>query len=61
MTLFVDHVLITVNEINLSIDFYTNILGMELNVFTSTSDTIKRKSLKFGNQKINLHDNLKPL
>jgi catechol 2,3-dioxygenase-like lactoylglutathione lyase family enzyme len=29
MTLFIDHVVITVNDINLSIDFYTNILGME--------------------------------
>ena len=25
MTLFIDHVVITVNDINLSIDFYTNI------------------------------------
>ena len=33
---------------------------MELNEFTSTSNNIKRKSLKFGNQKINLHENLKP-
>ena len=60
MTLFIDHVVITVNNINLSIDFYTNILGMELDEFTSTSDNIRRKSLKFGKQKINLHENLKP-
>ena len=33
---------------------------MELNKFTSTSDNIRRKSLKFGKQKINLHENLKP-
>ena len=52
MTLFIDHVVITVNDINLSVDFCTNILGMELNEFTSTYDNIKRKSLKFGNQKI---------
>ena len=52
MTLCIDHVVITVNDINLSIDFYTYILGMELNESTSTSDNIKRKSLKFGNQKI---------
>ena len=43
MTLFIDHVVITVNDINLSIDFYTNILGMELNEFTSTSDNIRKK------------------
>jgi catechol 2,3-dioxygenase-like lactoylglutathione lyase family enzyme len=33
---------------------------MELHEFMPTSDNIKRKSLKFGNQKINLHENLKP-
>ncbi len=43
----------------MSIDFYTNILGMELNNFTSTSDYIIRKSLKFGKPKIKLHENLK--
>ena len=51
MTLFIDHVVITVNDINLSIDFYTNILRMELNELTSTSDNFRRKSLKFGKQK----------
>ncbi|MDC0227172.1 VOC family protein [Alphaproteobacteria bacterium] len=60
MSLFIDHVVITVNDINKSIDFYTNVLGMELNDFASSFDNIKRKSLKFGNQKINLHENLKP-
>ena len=60
MSLFIDHVVITVNDINKSIDFYTNVLGMELNDFASSLDNIKRKSLKFGNQKINLHENLKP-
>jgi catechol 2,3-dioxygenase-like lactoylglutathione lyase family enzyme len=60
MSLYIDHVVITVNEINKSIDFYIKVLGMELHEFISTSDNIKRKSLKFGNQKINLHENLKP-
>ena len=32
---------------------------MELNEFTSTSDNIRRKSLKFGKQIINFHENLK--
>ena len=44
----------------MSVDFYINILVIELDEFTSTSDNIKRKSIKFGNQKINLHENLKP-
>mgnify|MGYP005680138697 FL=1 len=60
MSLYIDHVVITVNDLNKSIDFYTKVLGMELHEFISTSDNIKRKSLKFGNQKINLHENLKP-
>ena len=48
MTLFINHVVIKENVINLSVDFYINILGMELNEFISTSDNIIRKSLKFG-------------
>ena len=43
MTLFIDHVVITVNDINLSLDLYTNKLGMELNEFTSTSDIYHKK------------------
>lgn len=56
MTLFIDHVVMTVKDINKSIYFYSNILNMELIEFVSTSDTTQRKSLKFGNQKINLHE-----
>ena len=60
MSLFIDHVVITVTDINKSILFYSNILGMELQEFLSTSDNVKRKSLKFGSQKINLHEASKP-
>ena len=60
MSLFIDHVVITVTDINKSIHFYSNILGMELQEFLSTTDNIKRKSLKFGIQKINLHEASKP-
>ena len=56
MSLFIDHVVITVTDINKSIHFYSNILGMELQEFLSTTDNVKRKSLKFGTQKINLHE-----
>ena len=52
MSLFIDHVVITVTDINKSIHFYSNILGMELQEFLSTTDNVKRKSLKFGTQKI---------
>ena len=60
MSLFIDHVVITVTDINKSIHFYSNILGMELQEFLSTTDNVKRKSLKFGTQKINLHKASKP-
>ena len=56
----IDHVVITVSDINKSIDFYSNILGMQLQEFLSSTDNVKRKSLKFGKQKINLHEASKP-
>ena len=60
MSFNIDHVVITVSDINKSIDFYSNILGMELQEFSSSTDNVKRKSLKFGKQKINLHEAPKP-
>ena len=60
MSFNIDHVVITVSDINKSIDFYSNILGMELLEFLSSTDNVKRKSLKFGKQKINLHEASKP-
>ena len=60
MSFNIDHVVITVTDMNKSIDFYSNILGMELHEFLSLTDNVKRKSLKFGKQKINLHEASKP-
>ena len=60
MSFFIDHVVITVFDINKSVHFYSNILGMELQEFLSSTDNRKRKSLKFGRQKINLHEASKP-
>ncbi len=45
-----DHLVLTVKDIDASISFYCNVLGMELIEFNEN-----RKALKFGNQKINLH------
>ena len=56
----IDHVVIIVSDINKSIDFYSNILGMQLQEFLSSPDNVKRKSVKFGKQKINLHEVSKP-
>ena len=46
----IDHIVLTVNSLERSIEFYTNVLGMEKEVFGDN-----RVALLFGNQKINLH------
>ncbi|MEW8624976.1 MAG: VOC family protein [Candidatus Thiodiazotropha sp.] len=45
-----DHLVLTVRDIQVSCDFYTRILGMQLVEFAGG-----RKALEFGSQKINLH------
>lgn len=45
-----DHLVLTVTDIQATIDFYTNFLGM-----TEVTFGENRKALSFGNQKINLH------
>ncbi|RFB99155.1 VOC family virulence protein [Rhizobium leguminosarum bv. trifolii] len=45
-----DHLVLTVAEIAASCDFYSRILGMSVETFADGG-----KALKFGRQKINLH------
>ncbi|GAA5101152.1 VOC family protein [Chryseobacterium ginsengisoli] len=45
-----DHIVLTVADIDKTVEFYTNILGFEVVTFGDN-----RKALTFGNQKINLH------
>ncbi len=45
-----DHFVLTVKDIDKTVDFYVNILGMKKEIFKSS-----RVALKYGNQKINLH------
>ena len=45
-----DHLVLTVKDIQASCDFYSTILGMEVITFGDN-----RKALHFGEQKINLH------
>ncbi len=45
-----DHLVLTVASIEESCAFYASVLGMEVETFGGG-----RKSLRFGNQKINLH------
>ncbi|MBK3748460.1 VOC family protein [Stutzerimonas balearica] len=45
-----DHLVLTVADLEATIDFYTRVLGMQVVTFGAG-----RKALAFGNQKINLH------
>lgn len=45
-----DHLVLTVSDVELTCDFYARVLGMEVVTFRGD-----RKALKFGRQKINLH------
>lgn len=51
-----DHLVITAKNLDRTIAFYTRVLGMELITFADG-----RKALKFGTQKINLHEAEKEL
>ncbi|RPJ74889.1 MAG: VOC family protein [Alphaproteobacteria bacterium] len=46
-----DHLVLTVKNIEKTCKFYSTVLGMEIISFGKN-----RKALKFGNQKINLHE-----
>ncbi|MEZ2337577.1 VOC family protein [Mucilaginibacter sp. RCC_168] len=46
----IDHLVLTVIDIEATCMFYANVLGMEIETFAGG-----RKALKFGNQKLNLH------
>lgn len=46
----IDHIVLTVSDINTTVDFYQNVLGMELSSFAQG-----RTALTFGSQKLNLH------
>jgi catechol 2,3-dioxygenase-like lactoylglutathione lyase family enzyme len=45
-----DHLVLTVQDVQASCDFYAQVLGMQVVTFAG-----ERKALQFGNQKINLH------
>lgn len=46
----VDHLVLTVRDIQVSCEFYSQVLGMQIATFDND-----RKALHFGAQKINLH------
>ena len=51
----IDHIVLTASDLDKTISFYCDVLGMTLENFTPFDGGEERKSLKFGDQKINLH------
>jgi catechol 2,3-dioxygenase-like lactoylglutathione lyase family enzyme len=50
----IDHIVLTTRDKDACIRFYTEILGMKLEKFSTPTE--ERLALKFGSQKINLHE-----
>jgi len=51
-----DHLVLTTLSLPLTISFYTHHLGMTHHIFKSDDDGSERHALRFGDQKINLHE-----
>ncbi len=56
----IDHIVLSVTDLDETIRFYCDGLGMELQLFTPPAGGSSRKALIFGQQKINLHDAAAP-
>jgi catechol 2,3-dioxygenase-like lactoylglutathione lyase family enzyme len=50
----IDHIVLTTRDLPACVRFYTEVLGMRLERFRTPSE--ERLALKFGSQKINLHE-----
>ncbi len=50
----IDHVVLTTRDLPSCLKFYVEILGMKLEKFQTPTET--RIALRFGNQKINVHE-----
>ena len=50
-----DHLVLTTANEAACVDFYTRVLGMQLESFVGGTPPITRQAFRFGNQKINLH------
>lgn len=52
----IDHIVLTCTSVPATVHWYSRYLGMKAETFSSPSDpSIQRHALKFGSQKINLH------
>ena len=56
----IDHIVLTSKDVDKTIEFYTKVLGMTLERFLVANEKNERLALKFGNQKINIHDASSP-
>ena len=50
-----DHLVLTTARREACVDFYTRVLGMQLESFIGGTPPVERFAFKFGHQKINLH------
>jgi catechol 2,3-dioxygenase-like lactoylglutathione lyase family enzyme len=50
-----DHLVLTTARREACVDFYTRVLGMQLESFIGGTPPVERHAFKFGHQKINLH------
>ena len=50
----IDHVVLTTRDLPSCLRFYSEVLGMKVEKFQTTTET--RTALKFGEQKINVHE-----
>jgi catechol 2,3-dioxygenase-like lactoylglutathione lyase family enzyme len=50
-----DHLVLTTSRREACVDFYTRVLGMQLESFIGGTPPVERQAFKFGSQKINLH------
>jgi catechol 2,3-dioxygenase-like lactoylglutathione lyase family enzyme len=50
-----DHLVLTTSRREACVDFYTRVLGMQLESFVGGTPPVERQAFKFGHQKINLH------
>ena len=50
-----DHLVLTTARREACVDFYTRVMGMQLETFIGGTPPVERHAFKFGNQKINLH------
>ena len=50
-----DHLVLTTANEAACVDFYTRVMGMQMERFIGGTPPVERRAFKFGNQKINLH------